>query len=202
MAFREKAPVYMRKLMKDFDFSVEDAAAIMGNLGHESNGLMTLQERDPRGGGRGGYGWAQWTGERRRAYEAYCVRNGKDPASDEANYGWLFNELKTTESKAVGLTKHAVGLKDKVEQFELAFERAGVKHYDRRLKWAETALDAYNDMEAPTVEDLPNALEATALEAVMEIEDIYVQSHAGVAQRRARIQAVVLEALRKTGEAK
>ena len=84
--FRAKAPGIMAKLLSDFPIEKLAAAAIVGNLGHESAGLATLQEIKPTvAGSRGGYGWAQWTGPRRRAFEAYCKRNGKDPASDDAN---------------------------------------------------------------------------------------------------------------------
>lgn len=140
--FVSKAPTYMGLLMKDFGFDKLDAAAIMGNLGHESNGLTAFQEVSPTAG-RGGWGWAQWTGPRRVAFEEYCKRNDKDPKSDDANYGWLFVELSGTEKAAVAKTKAASGLEDKVKAFEMAFERAGVKHYDSRIKWANRALAAY-----------------------------------------------------------
>ena len=142
--FDDIAPWAMRMLIQDFGFSVADAAAIMGNAGHESGGLVKMQEIKPVvAGSRGGYGWFQWTGPRRRAFEAYCKRNGYDPASNNANYKFLFIELKSTEKKAVNATKKAVGLYNKVKAFELNFERAGVKHYDSRLKWAQRALAAY-----------------------------------------------------------
>lgn len=146
--FMDKAPTFMAKLMADFGFSIEDAAAIMGNLGHESNGLTAFQEVNPRAG-RGGWGWAQWTGSRRVAFEAYVKRNNLDPKSDKANYAHLFNELKGSESGAVAKTKAADGLYNKVVAFENAFERAGVKAYDSRMKWAERAIDAYESVSIP-----------------------------------------------------
>ncbi|MET3925624.1 phage tail tip lysozyme [Devosia sp. 2618] len=134
--FRAKAPAIMAKLRSDFPIGVEDAAAILGNLGHESAGLTILQEIKPTvAGSRGGFVWAQWTSPRRRAYEAYCKRTGKDPASDDANYAYLFIELKGiegSEKAAIGKTVAAKGLDAKVEAFELAFLRAGVKHYPSR----------------------------------------------------------------------
>lgn len=148
--FRDKAPVYMRKLMSDFPLAKEGAAAIMGNAGHESLGLTILQEIKPLAkGSRGGWGWFQWTGPRRRAFENYCKLQGLDPASDEANYGFLVFELRTTEKKAVDAVRNAKTLKDKVEAFEIAFERAGIKHYERRLEWAELALQAFNETVPP-----------------------------------------------------
>lgn len=142
--FKAKAPGVMQLLMADFGLNELSAAAIVGNLGHESNGFATLQEIKPVvKGSRGGYGWAQWTGPRRREYEAYCKRNDLDPASDKANYGFLFVELSGTEKKGIAAVKAATGLDEKVEAFEKAFLRAGVKHYPSRKEWALRALTAY-----------------------------------------------------------
>jgi len=142
--FEADAVWAMGKLISDFGFSVEDAAAVMGNAGHESGGLLLMQEIKPTvAGSRGGFGWFQWTGPRRRLFEAYCERNKLDPISREANYAYLFVELKGSEKAAVAKTKAAVGLQAKTKAFEMAFERAGVKHYPSRYKWAEKALAAY-----------------------------------------------------------
>lgn len=146
--FEQKAPGIMRRLMGDFPaLRLEDVAAIVGNLGHECGGFETLQEIKPTvAGSRGGYGWPQWTGSRRRAYEAYCKRTGKNPASDEANYAYLWIELsghEGTEKAAIGKTVGAATLQSKVIAFEMAFLRAGVKHYTSRKKYAALALDAY-----------------------------------------------------------
>ncbi len=158
--FRATAPAYMRKLVADFpQLDPQDAAAIFGNLGHESLGFTKLQEMKPVvKGSRGGYGWAQWTGPRRRAFEAWCKKHGKDPAADATNYAYLFLELKGlegTESGAVGKVSAAVGLKAKVEAFEQAYLRAGVKHYDSRLKWAQIAVDAFRATETEPAKPAP-----------------------------------------------
>jgi hypothetical protein len=165
--FRAVAPKYMALLLQDFPMlGVEDAAAVFGNAGHESKGLTDDQEDKPVvKGSRGGANWMQWTGPRRRALEAYCARNGLDPNSDEAAYKWLFLELKGAEKAAIPALLKAKTLKGKVEAFEKAFLRAGVKHYPSRLKWAEIALDAFSDTagqvaaEEPVVEtpELPSA---------------------------------------------
>ncbi len=156
--FRAVAPKYMTMFMEDFYASDLDAAAVFGNSGYESRGFTTLQEIKPVvKGSRGGWGWFQWTGERRRAFEAYCARNGFDPASDEANYKFLFVELIGTEKGALAKLKAAKTLEAKVKAFELAFERAGVKNYAERNRWARIALDALHDAAAepvqPPIED-------------------------------------------------
>jgi hypothetical protein len=88
------------KLIDAFKLSELQAAAILGNIVHECAGFTQLQERNPHGG-RGGYGWAQWTGPRRRAFEEYCQLNRLAPESDEANYGFLQHELSTTEKGTI-----------------------------------------------------------------------------------------------------
>lgn len=144
--FRTIAPLYMRSLLKDFpELTVLDAAAIFGNAGHESKGLTDDQEDAPTvKGSRGGLNWMQWTGPRRRALEAYAERNKLDPAGDTAAYKWLFVELKGDEKNALNAIRRAKTLRGKVEAFEKAFLRAGVKHYPSRTIWAERALAAYN----------------------------------------------------------
>jgi hypothetical protein len=148
--FRAVAPKYMRLLMADFGLSSWDAAAVFGNAGHESKGLTDDQEDKPVvPGSRGGRNWMQWTGPRRRELEDYCKRNKLDPDSDEAAYKFLFVELKGPENKAIRALKKATTLKEKVIAFEVAFLRAGVKHYESRLDWAEIALDALGEAPVP-----------------------------------------------------
>ena len=142
--FRRVAPFYMAKLMQDFHMNSTDAAAVFGNAGHESAGFEKLQEIKPTvPGSRGGWGWFQWTGPRRREFEAYADRNKLDPKAHETNYKFLFVELKGSEKRAVGAVKKAQGLRNKVIAFEKAFERAGIKHYNSRVRWAEIALEAF-----------------------------------------------------------
>jgi|GEM_PF-3533081 len=146
--FREMAPRIMEGLIRDLDITVEDAAAILGNLGHESKGFRAMQEDRPVNGGRGGYGWAQWTGSRRREFESYCKERELNIDSYEANYGFLVHELLGTHKNALTKTKAANGLENKVKAFELEFERADPKHkhYDRREKYANTARDVFNQL--------------------------------------------------------
>ncbi len=140
--FRAKAPGIMNLLMADFPWGVEDSAAALGNIGHECNGFLSMQEQGVST--RGGWGWPQFTGPRRDAFEAYCARHGYDPASDTANYKYMFVELKGSERAAIPAVKNAIGLEGKVRAFEMTYERAGVKAYDSRLRWANIALEAYH----------------------------------------------------------
>lgn len=143
--FARKAPAIMRDLLADFPaWDVDDVAAVLGNIGGETGGFRLMQEEKPLvKGSRGGFGWCQWTGPRRRAFEAWCAQQGLHVASDEANYGYLVRELRGTESKAIAAVARAGDLAAKVVAFERSFERAGIPHHDSRIKWAKLALRSY-----------------------------------------------------------
>jgi hypothetical protein len=140
--FEAKAAGIVRDLMADFGLTDVQAAGIVGNLGHECAGFTLMQEQRPASGA-GGYGWAQWTGPRRVAFMAWCAAHKLTPESDAGNYGFLRHELQTTEARAITAVKQAATLYSAMLAFETAFERAGVKRYDSRLKYAERALAAY-----------------------------------------------------------
>lgn len=128
------APLIMALVMRDLRIGLDDSAAIPGDLGYESKGPDMTEDKPAVQGSRGGYGWPQWTGKRRRAYEAYCRRNGLDLASDKVNHKYL--------KEAIKALKAATTLNAKLKAFELAYERADVKAYKSRNKWAALAIDA------------------------------------------------------------
>lgn len=169
--FRSIVPGAIKTLLRLVPaWTVEDAAAAFGNAGHESLGFTKLQEIKPVvKGSRGGYGWFQWTGPRRRAYEAWCRDEGLDPASATANIGFLAHELAVSEKATVAKVSTAVGLEAKTKAFEMAFERPGVAHTERRLAWARIALDAYNDAYPAAAVPVP-APKPTAPAAVIGLD--------------------------------
>src|SRR4051812_14750474 len=139
-AFADKSPGLIKRLMSDFGLTDVQAAGIVGNLGHESAGFMRLQEIGPRAG-RGGLGFAQWTGPRRVAFEQYCARTHQDPLSDGANYAYLWRELSGHQPgfdyrKAITELKKTETLSEAVKSFEGTYERAGVKNWNSRNRWA------------------------------------------------------------------
>jgi hypothetical protein len=140
-AFKENAVPLATRLMHDFGLSKEQAAGVVGNLAHESAGLKAgIQEKNPLGGGRGGLGWAQWTGPRRRTFEAYLQKTGQQASDPNANYGFLKQELETTHRSAIKAIKETSDVQSATIAFEKKFEAAGVKHYDKRLAYANQTL--------------------------------------------------------------
>lgn len=145
--FEQMAPGIMSQLLEDFkpkNLSVIQAAAILGNIGHECGGFRHFQELAPTGGdGRGGFGWCQWTDTRRTSFENFCNANKLSSISPAANYRFLVKELKSTHAKAITDLVATATLRDGVIAFELVFEVALVKAYDERERYGNIALAAF-----------------------------------------------------------
>ena len=125
-----------KRLQADFGLTPAAAAGFAGNLAHESGDFNILQEINPTvKGSRGGYGWPQWTGPRRRQFEQWAAQNGLDPSSKEANYGFLKYELQNTPEGAVlGALK---GVNDPAMAAQIVSERflrPGVVNMGSRVK--------------------------------------------------------------------
>ncbi|WP_170333084.1 phage tail tip lysozyme [Ruegeria arenilitoris] len=146
--FRRKAPGIANDLMSDFGMTLDQACGILGNIGHECAGFQAMQEIKPIvPGSRGGWGWCQWTGPRRRDFEKWCKDNGFTNLSDDnANYGFLKHELETSESRALDHLIATRSLADATRSFMDRFERPGVKHFDSRLDWAREAKRAFRNV--------------------------------------------------------
>lgn len=126
-----------RDLMRDFGFTTVQVAGIIGNLAHESGGFEHFQEINPLiPGSRGGYGYAQWTGPRRVAFEAFAADMGDHRTSYAANYGFLKQELSTNHANAVAAVKRAKTVEGATLAFETRFLIAGIKHYGSRIQRA------------------------------------------------------------------
>jgi hypothetical protein len=143
--FDKKAPAVMNRLMEDLHLTKEQAAGIVGNLGHESAGMRPdINEANPViPGSRGGYGWAQWTGDRRVAFERFAAQNGLDIKSDEANYRFLVHELQTSHRSTLDALRQTNSAYDAAHIFEDGYEGAKIKNYASRERFAEKALEAY-----------------------------------------------------------
>ena len=158
--FERVCQTYMPRLMKDLDLPVLDAAAVFGNGGYESGGFTKLQEIKPVvRGSRGGYGWFQWTGPRRRSFESFVKVLGLPANSDEANYQFLISELKGPEKRALAALRAAPTLDTKTVAFEESYERAGVKAYPKRKEMALAALHAYERTSPPAAKKEPEIVQ-------------------------------------------
>jgi Phage tail lysozyme len=144
--FLAKAPGIMAKLIADFGLKDFQAAGLLGNIGEECDGFREMQEKKPLiPGSKGGFGWAQWTGPRRTKFEAFCSGLGLSPFADAANYGFLREELNTSQAMSLTAIQKTASIAKAVRSFEATFEgaKAGLEHFDRRDQWSDLALRSF-----------------------------------------------------------
>lgn len=140
-------------LQRDFGLNDVQAAAFVGNLAHESGGFKSLQEIKPLiPGSRGGYGYAQWTGPRRRQFEGWTAEQGLDPSSYDANYGFLKHELSNTpEGRVLNALRQANDPATATQIVSDQFLRPGIPGMGSRQRWTQRVLggDAIGEEGAP-----------------------------------------------------
>lgn len=145
-SFEERGGWLVRRLAAEFSLTLEQAAGLVGNLGYESRGFEDLHEiGQPEN--VGGYGWAQWTGPRRRAFFAWCQAHDLRWPSDEANYGYLLEELRGAyHSSTIAALSRCATVDQAVWSVGQTYERPGgttkdhLPGYEGRLHWAKRAL--------------------------------------------------------------
>lgn len=131
-------------LMKDFELTKEQAAGLVGNLAYETGNFKYAQEIAPTvEGSRGGYGIAQWTGPRRKAFESWASSNGLDVNSYEANYGYLKKELSSKDEiigsigvNTIAKLKEADTVEDATSLVSEYYLRPGKPNINKRLSSA------------------------------------------------------------------
>lgn len=151
--FDRLAPTWAQRLIVQFNLTLEQACGLLGNLGYESGGFKQLQELKPAIlGSKGGAGVAQWTGPRRVAFEKYAAVHNLSTSSEEANIGFLIEELSTTYKGTINQLKTKKTLADAVFSVGQTYERPGGTTPDHlpgfadRLVWAQRAYDAAKAM--------------------------------------------------------
>lgn len=114
--------------LKDFQ-----AWGIAGNLAQETSNFRFLQEMDPLvKGSKGGLGYAQWTGSRRKEFIAYA--NGRDTRDYEVNLGFLIHELQGTYSKILVDLRETETLEEASKLFMKKFLRPSAKHANLKAR--------------------------------------------------------------------
>ena len=133
------------RLAAELELTEAQAAGIVGNIGFESGGLEKLHEIG-QPDGRGGYGWAQWTGDRRVAFLDWAQAQGLAWQSDEANYGYLLVELRGAYRHTVEALRQTATVEQAVWSVGQTYERPGgttsthLPGYADRLARAREAL--------------------------------------------------------------
>lgn len=166
--FTDKAKVYVPRLMKDLNITKTQACGIFGNIGGETGGFAALQEKKPTvAGSKGGYGWLQWTGPRRRKYTMWCNSQNLDPASDAANYTYLVKETSTDEVHSLEQLRKTTTIEAATETFMLQNLRPGILNLQGRIDWAKKAEVAQEQVLTPTVSKTSSAIVVATTGAVV-----------------------------------
>ena len=149
--FREFAPEAMDRLMDELDIGLLDAAGVLGNFGGETGGLHHVEELNPANP-PGGLNLAQWTGVRREQFEKWARERKYDPLVWDTGLAFAIHELKNTwEKRVLPAMAAEKTLWSKTRVFSDLYERPGKPRIARRVRWALTALEAYEDR----VQDTP-----------------------------------------------
>lgn len=124
----------MGDLEEIFGLSPEVSAGIVGNLSYETGNFKFMQEIKPTvKGSKGGYGFAQWTGPRRREFEKFAEDNNYKTSSYEANLGFLVQELQGSHSKTLEKLQDASSAEEATRIFMKEYLRPGIPNVSKRI---------------------------------------------------------------------
>lgn len=119
--------------------SEAQAKGIVANMIVESAGLQPgVNEFNPVvPGSRGGYGLNQWTGPRRRQFEAYAAERGSALDDVDTQLDFTMWELQNTERGAFDALQTAQTPMDAARIYSEKFLRPGIPNSGRRMAEAE-----------------------------------------------------------------
>ena len=124
-------------LQEDFDLPESSAAAIVGNLAHESGNFRMLHEIKGTC-----YGYSQWCGSRKTAFRAFSKSRGGQQTY-EANYGFLKHELATEYQQMLNRLRQTENVDKAAKIFMKEFlrPRASTANLKRRVRFAKQYLN-------------------------------------------------------------
>jgi len=144
--FGDNSRFLMDNLKKDFGLSRDQAAAIIGWWGGESGLDPGINEKNPlKRGSRGGFGIAQWTGDRRTKLEEYATKNQLPLDSLQTQYSYFKEEVKKYPqfAKIMENVKNSKDLGQAIRAFQI-FQTGGdsraIVALGRRFEFANKAL--------------------------------------------------------------
>jgi hypothetical protein len=146
---KQTADAYVSNLQKDFGLTKDQAAGIVANLWHESGGMNSGINQGGKIGApssnmaddnANGYGIAQWGGTRKQGLLDYARQHNLDPSSEAANYGYLKQELQTSQAGAIAAVKGTNSAQAATQAFCNAFEQPSDPQMASRLGYLNQIL--------------------------------------------------------------
>lgn len=123
-------------------FTPEQAWGIVANNQAESGlnpGINEIKPVVP--GSRGGFGLNQWTGPRRRAFEAYASDRGLPLDDVDLQADFMMHEFNTTERAAYEAIKAAKTEEEAAYAYSKKFLRPGHDNTEHRMRTAASLAD-------------------------------------------------------------
>jgi hypothetical protein len=137
-----RAQQWMNFLTNDPDLHLtrEQAKGVVGNFSHESGGFRAYHEAG-QPANLGGVGDPQWTGTRRREFEAWARSHSEygPPQGITAQQQFMKHELLGRESRSLAALRRARTVDEATRVFESTNERAGIVAMGSRLRRAHAA---------------------------------------------------------------
>jgi len=167
------------KQLKEVGLTKAQIAGVLGNFQLESGFNPRVNEGGKVGApiGRGGYGFAQWTGGRQTNLINFAKSRKMDPGDPNLQAQFLIHELKGPEKRAFESLKGAVSPEESARRFLVDYERAGIPKTKQRQEAARQLYGQLSFLDAPapatpkniaeTPKDRGNKLGTSLLQRVM-----------------------------------
>lgn len=127
-------------------FTPEQAWGIVANNQAESGLNPGINEINPVvKGSRGGFGLNQWTGPRRRAFEAYAAERDLPLDDVDLQADFMMHEFNTTEKAAYEAIKAAKTEEEAAYAYSKKFLRPGHDNTEHRMRTAASLADGEYD---------------------------------------------------------
>jgi hypothetical protein len=123
-------------------------AGVLGNLQQESGLQTDINQGGATGGpssnfsdnNENGWGVAQWGGQRKAAEISYAQQNGLDPGSEQAQIGFINQELDTDYSGTISDLKGATSADQAAQIWDQDYEQASDPQMANRDQYAQQFL--------------------------------------------------------------
>lgn len=137
MSLNSNATVVAKRL-KEAGYTKGQIAGVLGNLQLESGFNPRVNEGGIVGAplGKGGFGFAQWTGGRQQNLINFAKQKKMDPGDPNLQANFLLYELGGPEKRAAESLKGAVSPEESARRFLVDYERAGVPKTKQRQEAA------------------------------------------------------------------
>jgi hypothetical protein len=148
MTINPNAALVARRLKERLKLTNPQIAGVLGNFSQESGFNSRVNEGGAVGSplGKGGYGFAQWTGDRQTNLVNFAKQRKKDPGDPSLQADFLISELEGPERSSLESLRGAVSPEQSALVFRRDFERAGTPKDENRFKAARNVLGQLNSL--------------------------------------------------------